>query len=453
MAAYTSAAQTSCVSQLFITLLLLSGVWSISHPCCSKPSFYDLPACSVNSSNSDVLPHHSRLKHPKNMKGQALPVISDHVSLVNYQPDFSIVISVHNHGRLIGRNLAAVLDLTRGIWQLVVVFDGCTDASVDEARAAAKHHVEQYADIHKHMSASNEAGRNVQQSWECEVRKALARGLHQNQSDGFSSEEWDTTDATGKDANRISLYSLLTDVLFIVQPSSVWETTSDNLGLAYASPSKYFILVQADMLMADPGWNIMMSRPTEMFADIFSVSARCAHNFDHAEYFEVVGRCGHLDDLPTAKYVEEVSNRIYIRGTVNRGPLLLRSDHMVALGLLDEHNFFLAFDDHDLMARALTEFGWRAAGYFPVRFSAPYKDGTSHKDRWKFDTWFHKVLPSRDNKFEHARKQRANESVWDERQRAAVVATRSEIRYISNQDIQRVTEFWHRRVSYTLCCE
>lgn len=428
------------------------NIYETPHPPCSNsPSIYNLPRCFSNTTDPGVLRHHSRVQNPQNIPTQVQPIVSDHIRLINYQPDFSIIVSVHNHGHVMSRNIAAIMNLTQGIWQLVLVFDDCKDDSLEAARASVKEHVAQYAEIYSHVTENNETGQNVQQTWECGLRKALACGLHKKRSDGFLFDETNPADANRTDTDQMKLHSLLTEVLFIVQLSSVWETTSDNLGMAYATASKYFILVQADMFLADPGWNIILSRPTEMFADIFSVSARCAHSFWGSEVKEFDGRCLAMDDMPTSQHVEEFSNRVYIRGTVNRGPLLLRSDHMIALGLFDEQNFLISSDDHDLMARALVQFNWRAAGYFALRVIAPYKDGTSHKEPSFFDKLFRKV-PSRDKEYEQNRLQRANHSEVAAHQRAAVLATRSEIRYISNEDIQRVTDFWHQRLSYTLCC-
>ena len=45
-------------------------------------------------------------------------------------------------------------------------------------------------------------------------------------------------------------------------------------------------------------------------------------------------------------------NKFYVAETCNRGPLLFVGRRLKALNYLDEDNFVLGDDDHDVMARA-----------------------------------------------------------------------------------------------------
>lgn len=415
-------------------------------PCSTSPAFYGLPSCSLDVNDTYIVRHHSRVRNPKDLHDQALPTLADHIRLLDYHPDFSIIVSAHNQGNLIHRNLHAILSHTQGIWQLIVVFDGCEDHTLTESRTAVRTHIANYSSIFSHMVPVPNHGKHGQARWECQVRQALRRGTLSDLRDNTS---FTSTVDPGFQADsqfQPALHSLLTDVTFIEQSSSVYEASSDNIGMTFASPSKYFILVQADMWITSPGWNFILARPAELFADIISVSARCAHSFLDSEDFKVKGRCGPaINQLSSPEELKEFEKHVYISGTVNRGPLLLRSDRVIALGLLDEENFVLGSDDHDLMARALLKFNWKSAGYFAVDFQSHTSEGSTR-------THTETAFAERDAAFMHDREKRMNVVAGKARQKAASLATIEEIRDISPLDIQHVTAFFNQRLAFTLCC-
>lgn len=418
-----------------------------AQPCCNRPHFFGLPQCSYSNMSSKLRKHHSRVRSPDDVTGQAHAMLSDHIQLLDYQSDFTVIISVHDHGQVIGRNIAAILDVTHGIWQLVIVFDGCEDNSIDESRAVVQAHVRRYVELFNASLRDNGPDKHAE-TWECVLRQAVGRGLDRHAHYLSMNMSSVSTNHNFKNASHICLNSLLTEVSFIEQPSSVWETSSDNIGMAYSSPSKYFVLVQADMLISEPGWNLILSRPTEIFADVFSVSGRCAHSFpaggDIAKY---QGRCAEdIGVYLTPEQIETYQNRVFYLGTANRGPLLLRSDRLISLGLFDEQNFFLAYDDHDLMARALLKFNWLAVGYFALQFIMPYQDSTTR-------TQSEKIVSSRDEAFVAERKNRMSPESSRDLQRQAAMVTVEVTRELSNEDIHHVAEFWHHKLMYTLCCD
>ena len=47
----------------------------------------------------------------------------------------------------------------------------------------------------------------------------------------------------------------------LVQPTAVFKTSADNLGLTLADPSHFYIEVQADMVLDERGWNWNLVRP------------------------------------------------------------------------------------------------------------------------------------------------------------------------------------------------
>ena len=173
----------------------------------------------------------------------------------------------------------------------------------------------------------------------------------------------------------------------------MWLTRGEaaRAGLRSSEPHKYYVLIQADMRIHEKAFNLRLTSPMEVFGDIMAVSARCTHaakctraadaasarctNAADAELF--VGRCGmdvasrmDPDDLEQGRWV------VYIRDTVNRGPLAIRADMLVDMGFLDEQNFHLGDDDHNLCFTAYLKHKWKCA-YYPIDFHSPLEDGST----------------------------------------------------------------------------
>jgi hypothetical protein len=153
----------------------------------------------------------------------------------------------------------------------------------------------------------------------------------------------------------------------LVQPSAVYETSSDNLGLTISNPSHFYLEIQSDMFLMEHGWNRDLVRPVFEYNDIFAVGGRCGHSRGNGEYY--VGRCGadveHLDEMKR----NETEDAFYVAATTNRGPIAFRADALQELGFFDEVNFWQGDDDHDLNRRAIHR-GW-FPGYKYAHFYAP----------------------------------------------------------------------------------
>lgn len=163
----------------------------------------------------------------------------------------------------------------------------------------------------------------------------------------------------------------------LVTPSSVFETSSDNLGYSLASPSHFYLEVQADMMILEDKWNLELVRPIYEDLNIFSVSGRCGHPQPTSLLVMIagvmfgwtVGRCSYSVEKPSKTLARDTANAFYITATNNRGPLVYRADVLQSLGYLDEANFVLGEDDHDLNRRALLQ-NWKTA-YKYVDFYSP----------------------------------------------------------------------------------
>lgn len=228
-------------------------------------------------------------------------LVADVRKITDVRPDTTLIISVHNSEQSLSANLPSTFATTTGNWELIVVLDACYDRSYDVVI------------------------RNVR-LW-------------------FNS-------------------SSCLRVRIINQPTAVWEVSSDNIGLRSSSPSEAYVLLQADNIMLEKGWNERMIRVLRERDDVFAISARCGHSFDETNK---VGRCGADIGVPLPADVDKT--RFHVRETVNRGPLMLRSVIAQRLGFLDEEAHLLEDDDHDLMARA-RKLGYKV-GYMPVEMFAP----------------------------------------------------------------------------------
>jgi glycosyltransferase involved in cell wall biosynthesis len=247
-------------------------------------------------------------------------------------PAHAVVVSVHNAAHVLRRNLLALFEHTTGAWELIIVVDACSDGSLEEARAA--------------------------------LRDALSSGEGGN--------------------GTVILAGVLTRARLVVQPSGVWETSSDNLGLRLAHPAAgVLLLVQADIRVAERGWNARLSLPTRLWSDVWAVSGRNAHNAATGRY-ETSGAAFnatqfHSMDEPVAGAELAAAGRVfYIRDALNRGPVALRADALRALGFLNERDFHLGRDEHELMLRAYIQSGLKCGKYL-VGFAMPARDGASRQ--------------------------------------------------------------------------
>lgn len=164
-------------------------------------------------------------------------------------------------------------------------------------------------------------------------------------------------------------------VICINQPSPIFETSCDNIGFRL-SRGKYIIEIQSDMKMMTFGFNFILSKPFRLFDDVFSVSGRCTHNYPFDGYG--FGKLGEMVEKPLNVGYNQM-NKYFIMQTCNRGPLLFLNDRLKELGYLDEQNFVLGDDDHDINLRAFNYKKW-VSGYVPIEFYSPLSNGSTRKE-------------------------------------------------------------------------
>lgn len=174
---------------------------------------------------------------------------------------------------------------------------------------------------------------------------------------------------------EIEKYKLLTNVLILKSTIPLFETAADNLGF-YCSQGKYCLEIQADMEMTEEGYNMRLLKPFLLDDNIIGISGRCCHDFS--------GNRGVGLDFLCNRGIDIDRNYYYISETCNRGPLLLDKEKIKILRYLDEVNYFLAYCEHDLFARAYVEHNW-ICGYVPIDFIALSENGTTRKKRDKLN--------------------------------------------------------------------
>ncbi len=182
----------------------------------------------------------------------------------------------------------------------------------------------------------------------------------------------------------------LTRVVIIENEFPLFETCCDNIGFRLGN-GKYFIEIQIDINILEKGYNLKMKECFSLFPDLIGVSGRGGHSF-YSEKENCIGKLG--DDMfrPLSDKIKR--DTLYICESVIRGPLMLDASKIREMGYLDEANFFLGNDDHDLFARAYSQKKWRC-GYLPIEFESPSEDGSTRKKRNELNQTIFKLRKAR----------------------------------------------------------
>lgn len=151
---------------------------------------------------------------------------------------------------------------------------------------------------------------------------------------------------------------------------NVFETMANNIA-AKNSEGDQIIIVQDDMIVKEPRWNVRMIKPINTFSDVFAVTARMAHNWilnPHSRDIDVSDF--HGNDWADILFHTDHADRRNInrqtfamRDSVNRGPLLLKHSVLQELNYFDEEFSPLDMDDHDLCYRAFKK-GYKSGCYW-----------------------------------------------------------------------------------------
>ena len=134
-----------------------------------------------------------------------------------------------------------------------------------------------------------------------------------------------------------------------------------------------------------------MHKPFEAFDDVFAVTARTAHNLILNPNSTHLGMkdnldncwCDILDNVDVAEQRNLSRDVFAVRGSANRGPLMMKLDDLKELNYLDEAYAPQQLDDHDLMFRMRKQLG-KVCGCYWIDFTSDPSWGASRKETTGF---------------------------------------------------------------------
>lgn len=259
----------------------------------------------------------------------ATPLVTVHFVDHTKTPDISVIVPVYNQANIIRNNLVSILENISSPFHLIVILDACSDSSCSE--------------VFKFATDSESISKH--------------RG-----------------------------YGTLCGMTVITSRVPLFEATCDNLGFAISRDVlkvSFALEIQADMQLIQYGIDRQLRKPFLHYKDVLAVSGRLCAGLPrgtHPHEWKGVGKFGVDIDRPLRlKSLNEYS-KFYVDETVCRGPILFDLNKLHEIGYLDDINFPLSDDDHDLCARAWAEKNW-VVGYVPIEFKSPLIDGSTRKQR------------------------------------------------------------------------
>lgn len=183
-----------------------------------------------------------------------------------------------------------------------------------------------------------------------------------------------TVDAVNNWINNLTPPANLCRIVFHTSTTPLFETACDNICFK-SSKGTYLLEIQADMEMTQDGYNTHLVKPFHMFSNVIAVGGRCGWSWTNTD---CIGKTGTLLEQPLDSSID--TNTFYIAESTNRGPLLFDHTKLKEMGYLDEKNYFLGGDEHDVLARAFFEKGY-ICGYVPIEFNSDLRWGSTRKGR------------------------------------------------------------------------
>lgn len=271
-------------------------------------------------------------------------VVRDDVFFVGQRAEYAVHVNLWNRERQIRVALIQLLKLTRGPWEMVILDDGSTDKSLDVVDRVLNRYA---AGWRLCSAAENAAALDVQAVWPSGTSETVVGAL------GLECLQHGATQPT------------LLRVRVVRTPHEGFGNTfGNNLQMRLASAAEFHIIVDDDQFMSALGWNEWMAAPLKQYSDVFSVSARCAHDWPDCNWPNCNNNGG--------KCVEELERQrgfewgLHVADSGNRGPLLIRGAAARNLGFLDEVNFAgQSGCDHELNLRAFAS-GAGVSGFLPI---------------------------------------------------------------------------------------
>ena len=263
--------------------------------------------------------YHERLIHQPHRQWEKDPETILLNKLSEETPTFSIVMPIHNQAEIIQSVLSSVVLNTVGLYEMILLVDGCTDDSKT---------------------------RVIEWASQTQMPTSLVQ-LHILETPGIFETSCD------------NLGFVLSRGKYIVEVQADMKILTFGYNILLASP-----LVQyTDMIAVSGRCCHALNSSTQAFATgKINEAVLTPHTVLHD--FKNYGK-------------------VFLSHTVNRGPLVFRRTMLEELGYLDEKHYVLGDDEHDLFARAWIQKQWRCGFvpvevYSPLEWGSTRKTRPPH---------------------------------------------------------------------------
>ena len=305
-------------------------------------------------------------------------------------PVVSVVVPVYNQAHIIGANLESIAEFADQVWELIIIDDASTDATLVTITETVKAIMDHSSNLAR---ARIFAARKSMFETRCDsfgFRRSTAPVIIEIQAD---------MRITGpRFMSRLAQALNSSADLFMLSGRGVhpFQEVVTNYLQSNGSDRKPRSPLAQLRKMKEMGSRLAVpissnNRSTGVLRD-GTPAAQSADSLDTnnpldpqvcpgLESFILNGKAGRLGRaIETHDSVEEEHvTKIWVGETVMRGPLAIHRERYLEVGGLDETRFFQGFDDHDLALRGLLH-GYRV-GFMPVEFSSPLAWGTTRKRR------------------------------------------------------------------------
>ena len=305
-------------------------------------------------------------------------------------PEVAVVVPVYNQADIIGQNLESIAEFADRVWEIILVDDASTDASLERMTETLSTIMIKTKNLAR--ARIFKATKPIFET-RCDafaIEQSTAPIIIEIQADmrigepGFMSK---FSDALNASSDLLMLSGRGVHTLGDVIPGYLRSNGSDR------KPKSFFGLFEwLKAVVIGPAMFFGLKHPPGRALQI----APSANQTDHvpkdessplAEIFPTddsfvrSGRAGRLGDYINLEVTPEGPEgmKIWVGETVMRGPLAIHRLRYDEVGALDTTRFFQGFDDHDLALRGLLH-GYRV-GFLPICFSSPLEWGTTRKRR------------------------------------------------------------------------
>ena len=237
----------------------------------------------------------------------------------------SIVLTIHNKQDVIKKVIKGIYNNTSEPYELIIVFDGCTDNSEKIVKKFFTGYFKK----------------------KIKVTYLYADNIYETK------------------ANNIGLKACSGDLVTIIQDDIVINEKEWNLNLA--KPFEKYNDVFSVTAHTSHNLEYVPPKDEEIYGEYYML-----------KFPDPVGFRTHKQEPSRSLF--------HIRLTSNRGPLMINHESLVKLNYLDEIFSPQTWDDHDLNIRARINLGL-VTGYYPISFISDLRWGSTRDNNGKEKEW------------------------------------------------------------------